>query len=146
MLFRTVPSASTAITAAPLLSSTWTTVARPFLAAMCRGLHQQVQRQTREDKGKISIKKRHHSQRKNSPTIRSPLNRHLSLQLYCDLCSLLPQSTIQHEDLHLESTVGCVYEGSIADLPQDQQGTHLMALGNKTHHKVREEKPMQVCK
>ena len=49
-------------------------------------------------------------------------------------------SSILRDDLHLESTVGCINEGRIADLSQDQQGTHLMALGNTTHHKVREDR------
>lgn len=35
-----LPSSSTAMTAAPLLNNTCTTVARPFLAAMWRGLHE----------------------------------------------------------------------------------------------------------
>lgn len=35
-----LPSSSTAMTAAPLLSNTCTTVARPFLAAMWSGLHE----------------------------------------------------------------------------------------------------------
>lgn len=34
-----LPSSSTAMTAAPRLNKTCTTVARPFRAAMCRGLH-----------------------------------------------------------------------------------------------------------
>lgn len=148
------PSSSTASTVAPLLSSACTTVARPLRAARWRGLARNRESvrdswQTNYSSSQGNYVYFYHSLSSDSQFQCVQSHRQhrgiftIPTKWLLDkrISKLLAWNRVKHVlsplFLHLQSTVGGIYECWTVDLPQNQQGTHLMSLRRKNKMTVK---------